>query len=147
MSWQEFPWQQEDPDPRRDRLCTKTGVSGHLDCRIEGANFIREQPASKDEIVVCAYNAQGGDLNTTSFPRELREKRPLDPTGRALVEAGFEDAHAARPPSERVTHQYGVVLDQIFGRGVRFTAAGVGPRAIWRGLSDHLPVWASVHLS
>jgi endonuclease/exonuclease/phosphatase family metal-dependent hydrolase len=338
MSWREFPWQQQEPDPNRDRLCTRSCRLTHLDCSIEGANFIREQAAPKDEIVLCAYNAQmglrlddqlrafggdagmpspdilllseadrgctrsgnrnvareyaralglcyvygvefielprsigpgggirgccehgnaiasrfplgnvrlirhnrarrrhskpqrvlrvgeprlggrvalaadvligerklrvysvhfdslrigervlrllsvqfdrgnrrrgsrwsdayheaqarelmddasglrsgvvmGGDMNIASFPRELGKNGSLVPATRALVEAGYPDAHAALPASERVTQKYGVVCDLIFGRGVRFTAAGVGKRAIWRGLSDHLPVWASV---
>jgi endonuclease/exonuclease/phosphatase family metal-dependent hydrolase len=340
MMWEEFRWQQGELDPSRDRLCTKRRLSADLDCRIEGANFIREQASPKDEIVLCAYNAQGGlrlddqlrafggdagmpypdilllseadrgctrsgnrnvareyaqslglcyvygvefielrrfigplgsvrccceqgnaiasrfplgnvrlirhkiarrwnsalqrtirvgeprvggrvalsadvligeqklrvysvhfdalligermlrllsvhldrgnrrrgsrgsdsyhraqvrdlmddasslrsgvviggDMNIASFPRELGENGPLVPATQALVEAGFEDAHSALPASERVTQKYGVVCDLIFGRGVRFTAAGIGPPAIWRGLSDHLPVWATARL-
>jgi len=63
-----------------------------------------------------------------------------------LLEPVTEDAHAALPVGERVTTDSGVAIDLIFGRGVRFTAAGVGPRAVWGGLSDHLPVWARVSL-
>ena len=88
----------------------------------------------------------GGDMNIASFPRELGDNRPLAPAIRTLVEAGYEDAHSALPASERVTQKYGVVCDLMFGRGVSFTAVGVGPHAIWKGLSDHLPVWASVRL-
>ncbi len=323
MSWHEFPWQQEEPDPNRDRLCTGSGVPTHLDCRIEGANFTRRHAVPKDEVVLCAYNVErglrlddqlrafggdagmpapdvlliseadrgctrsgnrnvareyarelglcyaygvefielprfygpggsvrrhcehgnailsrfplgnvrlirhkrtqswhstmqrvlrageprlggrvalaadvrigermlrvysvhfdsghrghgaqgadayreaqareliedasrlrqgvviGGDMNVGRYLRSLGEDGPREPTTHALVEAGYEDAHAALPVGERVTTDSGVAIDLIFGRGVRFTAAGVGPRVVWGGLSDHLPVWARVSL-
>jgi len=335
MSWQEFPWQQEEPDPTRDRLCTKGCVPTHLDCRIEGANFTRQHAAAKDEIVLCTYNVErglrlddqlgafgadagmpspdvllineadrgctrsgnrnvareyarelglcyvygvefielprflgpggsvrrrcehgnaiasrfplgnvrlirhkrarswhsavqrilhvgeprlggrvalaadvrigeralrvysvhfesptllsriesrasswrtlsrrggrgsregyrqaqareliedasglsqgvviGGDMNVIRY---LRSDEP-EPTTGALLKAGYADAHAALPAGERATTDSGLAIDLIFGRGVRFAAAGVGPRAVWGGLSDHLPVWARVSL-
>ncbi len=74
------------------------------------------------------------------------EAESREPTTSALVEAGYEDAHAALPRGERVTTDSGVAVDLIFGRGVRFAGSGVGPRGIWAGLSDHLPVWARVSL-
>ena len=323
MSWQEFPWQQGEPDPNRDRLCTRSCVPTHLDCRIEGANFTRQHAAPKDEIVLCTYNVErgarlddqlrafggdagmpspdvllineadrgctrsgnrnvareyarelglcyvygvefielprfygpggsvrrrcehgnaivsrfrlgnvrlirhkctrrwdstvqrilhvgeprlggrvalaadvrigertlrvysvhfdsghrghgsrgadayreaqareliedasgldqgvvmGGDMNVGRYLGPLGEDEPLEATTSALVEAGYEDAHAALPVGERVTTDSGVAIDVIFGRGVRFMAAGVGPRAVWGGLSDHLPVWARASL-
>ena len=337
MSWQEFLWQKEEPDPTRDRLCTRSCAPTHLDCRIEGANFTRQHAAPKDEIVLCAYNVErgrrlddqlrafagdsgvpspdvllineadrgctrsgkrnvardyarefgmcyvygvefielprffgpdgsirrrcehgnaivsrfplgnvrlirhkrarswhsavqrvlhigqprlggrvalaadvrigeqtlraysvhfdsptllsriearasswrtlsrlggrgsrdseayreaqvgeliedasglsqgvviGGDMNVIRY---LRSDEPEPATG-ALLEAGYADAHAALPAGERATTDSGWAIDLIFGRGVRFTAAGVGPRAFWGGLSDHLPVWARVTL-
>ncbi len=341
MSWQEFPWQEEEPDPNRDRLCTRSPVPTHLDCRIEGADFTRRQAVTKDEIVLCAYNAErglrlddqlrafagdagmpspdvlliseadrgctrsgnrnvargyarelglyyvygvefielprfigpggsvrrpcehgnaiasrfplgnvrlirhkrtrswhsivqrilhvgqprlggrvalaadvrigertlrvysvhfdsptllsrieskasswrtlsrrggrgsreseaypeaqakeliedasgltqgvviGGDMNVPRYVGPGREDEASEPATSALVKAGYEDAHAALPATERVTTDSGVVIDLIFGRGVRFIAAGVGPRAVWGGLSDHLPVWARVRI-
>lgn len=323
MSWQEFPWQQQEPDPSRDRLCTGSTVPTQPDCRIEGADFTRERAAPKDEVVLCTYNVQrgrrldyqlrafggdagmpspdvllineadrgctrsgnrnvareyarelglcyvygvefielprfygphgsirrrcehgnaiisrfplgnvrlirhertrswdrtvqrilhvgeprlggrvalaadviigartlrvysvhfesgnrgrgslgadayreaqakeliedasglhqgvviGGDMNVGRYLGSLGEDEPREPTTRALVEAGYEDAHAALAADQRATTDSGVAIDLIFGRGVRFTAAGVGPRAVWRGLSDHLPVWARVSL-
>ncbi len=321
-SWQEFPWQQEEPDPARDRLCIESSGPSRLDCRVEGANF-RAQPATaEDEIVVCTYNVErglrldeqlralagdsgmpapdvllineadrgctrsgdrnvareyarelgmcyvygvefvelprfwpggrvrrrcehgnailsrfplgnvrlirhqrsrswnstvqrilhvgqprlggrvalaadvrigermlrvysvhfesgrrghgarapdayreaqareliedaselhggvviGGDMNVSRYLGLHGEDESREPTTSALVEAGYEDAHAALPRGERVTTDSGVAIDLIFGRGVRFTGAGVGPREIWGGLSDHLPVWARASL-
>lgn len=318
MSWQEFPWQQEEPDPNRDRLCVDTRGPTRLDCRIEGANFTAQPAAPKDEIVLCTYNVErglrlddqlrafagdagmpspdvllineadrgctrsgnrnvareyaralgmcyvygvefielprfwgpggsvrrrcehgnailsrfplgnvrlirhqrtrnwhstlqrilhvgeprlggrvavaadvrigermlrvysvhfesghrgrspdayreaqareliedaselhqgvviGGDMNVGRYLGLRGEGGSREPTTSALVEAGYEDAHAALPGGERVTTDSRAAVDLIFGRGVRFTGAGVGPRAVWGGLSDHLPVWARV---
>ncbi len=321
-TWQEFPWQQEEPDPIRDRLCMDSSGPSRLDCRIEGANFARQSAAAKDEIVVCTYNVErglrlddqlrafagdsgmpapdvllineadrgctrsgdrnvareyareigmcyvygvefvelprcwpggsvrrrcehgnailsrfplgnvrlirhqrtrswnstvqrilhvgqprlggrvalaadvrigermlrvysvhfesgrrghgsrapdayreaqareliedaselhggvviGGDMNVSRYLGLRGEDGSREPTTSALVGAGYEDAHAALARGERVTTDSGVAVDLIFGRGVRFTGAGVGPREVWGGLSDHLPVWASVSL-
>ncbi len=323
MSWQEFPWQQEEPDPNRDRLCTRSRGPTHLDCRIEGANFTRQPAAPKDEIVLCTYNVErglrlddqlrafagdagmpspdvllineadrgctrsgnrnvareyaralglcyvygvefielprfcgpsgsvrrrcehgnaivsrfplgnvrlirhqrtrswpstvqrilhvgeprlggrvalaadvrigeqmlrvysvhfesgrrghgsrgpdayreaqareliedasglhqgvvmGGDMNVSRYLGLRGEDGSREPTTSALVEAGYEDAHAALPRSKRVTTSSGVAIDLIFGRGVSFTGAGVAPHGVWGGLSDHLPAWARVSL-
>jgi len=322
-SWQEFPWQQEEPDPKRDRLCGGSRGPAQLDCRIEGANFTHQPAAPKDAIVLCTYNverglrledqlrafssdagmpppdvllineadrhcARSGDRNVareyaralglcyvygvefielprfwgpgggvrrrcehgnaivSRFPlgnvrlirhqrtrswhsrlqRILRVGQPRlggrvalaadvrigertlrvysvhfesgqrgrgssspdayreaqareliedaselnrgvviggdmnvvrylglryddgspEPTTSALVEAGYEDAHAALPRGERATTNSGIAIDLLFGRSVRFTGAGIGPREVWGGLSDHLPVWARVSL-
>ena len=323
MSWEEFAWQQEEPDPSRDRLYTSSCGPTHIDCRIEGADFTRQPAAPKDEIVLCAYNVErglrlddqllafaddtempspdvlliseadrgctrsgnrnvageyarelglcyvygvefvelprfwgpggrvrrrcehgnaivsrfplgnvrlirhqrarswnstvqrilhvgqprlggrvalaadvqigermlqvysvhfesgqrgrgprgpdayreaqareliddasglhqgvviGGDMNVSRYLGLSGDDESREPTTRALFEAGYEDAHAALPPGERVTTDSGVAIDLIFGRGVRFTGSGVGAREVWGGLSDHLPVWARVSL-
>ncbi len=323
MSWQEFPWQQEEPDPNRDRLCTRSCGPTHLACRLEGAKFRRQPAAPKDEIVLCTYNVErglrlddqlrafggdagmpspdvllineadrgctrsgnrnvareyaralglcyvygvefielprfcgpggsvrhrcehgnaiisrfplgnvrlirhqrtriwhsavqrilhvgeprlggrvalaadvrigermlrvysvhfesghrghgsggpdayreaqareliedaseldrgvvmGGDMNVGRYLGLRGEDGSREPTTKALVEAGYVDAHAALPPDERVTTDSGLAIDLIFGRGVRFTGSGVGPRGVWGSLSDHLPTWARVSL-
>ena len=321
-SWQEFPWQDEEPDPTRDRLCTESRDPTHFDCRIEGASFIRQPTAPKDEIVLCAYNVErglrlddqlqtftgdagmpspdvlllseadrgctrsgdrnvareyaralgmcyvygvefvelprfwgpggaspvrercehgnaiisryplgnvrairhrlarnwnsawqrilrigeprlggrvalaadvrigeqtlrvysvhfesghrgrkpdayreaqareliedaselrqgvviGGDMNVSRYLGLRYDDGSREPATTAFLESGYEDAHAALQRDERITSDSGVAIDLIFGRGVRFTGAGVGPRDIWSGLSNHLPVWASVSL-
>ncbi len=316
-SWQEFPWQQEEPDPTCDRLCAGSSGPSRLDCRIEGADFRRQPATPKDEIVVCAYNVErglrlddqlrafagdagmptpdvlliseadrgctrsgdrnvareyaralgmcyvygvefielprlwgpggglrrrcehgnaivsrfplgnvrlirhqrtrswhstvqrilhvgeprlggrvalaadvrigerllrvysvhfesghsgdtyreaqareliedaadlprgvviGGDMNVGHYLGSPQGDGSGEPTTSALAAAGYEDAHAALPRDERVTTGSGVAIDLIFGRGVRFGGAGVGPRGVWGGLSDHLPAWARVSL-
>ena len=314
--WQEFPWQTGTPDPSRDRLCADTSDPRRPDCAIEGANFIRAPAASKDEIVVVAYNLQQGrrlddqlrafqhesgmptpdilllseadrgctrtgnrnvareyaealgmcyvygvefvelprlfgpggrvcrrcehgNAIVSRYPlgnvevirhREARSWHSLpqrllhvgeprlggrvalsadvrvgerllrvyavhfesgrdadhyriaqaqeliadasdldygaiiagdmnvgsylgmkpgpdpEPATSALLTAGYADAHIGIDPHDRITTDSGVAIDLIFGRDVVFTDAGIGPRAIWGGLSDHLPVWARVRL-
>ena len=322
-AWQEFPWQQEEPDPNRDRLCMGSGGATRLDCRIEGANFTAQPATPKDEIVVCTYNVErgrrledqlrafagdagmpppdvllineadrgctrsgnrnvareyaralglcyvygvefielprlwgpggsvrrrcehgnaivsrfplgnvrlirhqrtrswhgtvqrvlhvgeprlggrvalaadvrigermlrvysvhfesghrghgasssdayreaqareliedaselqrgvviGGDMNVGRYLELRAGDESPEPATRALVEAGYEDAHAALPRGERATTDSGLAIDLIFGLGVRFAGSGVGPRGVWGGLSDHLPVWARLSL-
>ncbi len=88
----------------------------------------------------------GGDMNVGSYLESGREERPGEPATSALIAAGYEDAHAMLAPTERITTDSGAAIDLIFGRGVRFTGSGVGPRAVWGSLSDHLPVWARLAL-
>jgi endonuclease/exonuclease/phosphatase family metal-dependent hydrolase len=316
-SWQEFPWQQDEPDPVRDRLCLEGRGPTQLDCRIEGANFARQPADPKDEIVVCAYNVErglrlddqlrafageagmpspdilliseadrgctrsgdrnvareyaralgmcyvygvefielprvlgpgggvrrpcehgnaivsrfplgnvrlirhrrarnwhsnvqrilrvgeprlggrvalaadvrvgdrllrvysvhfesgdrgdayradqarelvedaadlqrgvvlGGDMNVGRYPGLRAGDASREAAIGALVEGGYEDAHATLPREGRVTTDSGAVMDLIFGRGVGFAASGVGPGEVWGGLSDHLPVWARLSL-
>jgi endonuclease/exonuclease/phosphatase (EEP) superfamily protein YafD len=47
---------------------------------------------------------------------------------------------------ERATSRSGYPIDLIFGRGVTFADAGVGPAERWDDLSDHRPVWARLRL-
>lgn len=317
MSWQEFPWQDDEPDPTRDRLCAGGGDSTRLDCRIEGADFRRVTEAPKDESVLCAYNVErglrledqlrafggdagmpspdvllineadrgctrsgnrnvareyaralgmcyvygvefielprfwgpgggvrrpcehgnailsrfplgnvrlirhqrvrswhstvqrvlrvgeprrggritlaadvrigermlrvysvhfesggrsgeyreaqvreliddaadleggvaiGGDMNVSRYLGDGSDEKSLERATGALLEAGYEDAHAALPRGQRATSNSGVAIDLIFGRGISFSGSGIGPRRIWGSLSDHLPVWASLSL-
>jgi endonuclease/exonuclease/phosphatase family metal-dependent hydrolase len=312
-SWQEFEWQPEEPDPARERLCTG---SVRIDCRIEGANFITEPAAPRDEVVVWTYNVErglrlddqlrtltgdprmpapdilllseadrgctrtgyrnvareyaralgmcyvygtefvelprcigpggrikrrcehgnaivsryplgnvrlirhrvarswnssvqrflhvgeprlggrvalaadvrigdrllrlysvhfesgaadhfrvpqvqeliedaadvthgvliGGDMNVGRYLglRRFPGEPATDPVTETLFAAGYADAHAAIPRDQRATTDSGVPIDLTFGRRVEFTGSGIGPRDVWGGLSDHLPVWARV---
>ena len=83
----------------------------------------------------------GGDMNVVGFLESLRDGGAEEPTTAELAGAGFADAHATLAPSERITTDDDLVIDLIVGRGVRFAESGIGRRATWGGLSDHLPVW------
>lgn len=88
----------------------------------------------------------GGDMNTSEYLGDLRNGTDRNGAARVLREAGYADAHAGLPPDERITTPSGAVIDLVFGKGVRFTGAGVGAADEWEGLSDHYPVWARVRL-
>lgn len=88
----------------------------------------------------------GGDMNVVRYLGSGGGRSSQEAATTALFGADFVDAHAGLPFSERVTTDSGVAIDLILGRGVEFKGFGVGPRDVWGGLSDHLPVWARVHL-
>ena len=88
----------------------------------------------------------GGDANAHQFALDLMLGTAWDATAAALFSFGFEDAHRGLPLQRRVTHAPFLVIDLIAGRGVAFEEARVGPAARWGGLSDHLPLWASLRL-
>ena len=88
----------------------------------------------------------GGDMNVGRYLDLLGEDELREPTTRALIESGYEDAHAALPNGERATTDSSVAIDLIFGRGVRFAGSGVAPYGVWGGLSDHLPVWTRIRI-
>lgn len=64
--FEEFAWRTDTPDVRTERLCIEAAAPDEapdttfIDCEIEGATFSREEPASKDELVVLAYNILRG---------------------------------------------------------------------------------------
>jgi endonuclease/exonuclease/phosphatase family metal-dependent hydrolase len=88
----------------------------------------------------------GGDMNVLDHLRADDDDTPSEPTVRALSDAGYRDAHAAIAMPDRATTDTGRTIDLVVGRGVRFVDAGIGPRDVWGGLSDHLPVWARLRL-
>ena len=107
--------------------------------------------AQAREVIEDASDLQrgvviGGDMNVSRYPRLREDDASGEPTTSALAGAGYEDAHEALAGSERVTTSSGAAMDLIFGRGVRFAEAGVGPSGVWGGVSDHLPAWARVSL-
>jgi hypothetical protein len=86
----------------------------------------------------------GGDMNVRGYIGVLKGERPSERATAALFAPGYADAHASLAVEERITTDSSVAIDLVFGRGVRFTGAGLGPREAWGGLSDHLPAWARV---
>lgn len=88
----------------------------------------------------------GGDMNVAHYLDVLGEHTD-ELTTETLSRAGYADGHATLPRGQRATSDSGVAIDLIFGHGVAFTDAGIGLRAIWGGLSNHLPVWARIAVS
>jgi endonuclease/exonuclease/phosphatase family metal-dependent hydrolase len=118
--------------------------SGHLRFGPGNRDVYRSAQAKElvDDVVGLEHGVViGGDMNVVRFLDSLRDGGTREPTTAALADAGFDDAHAALTPSERITTDDGLVIDLIVGRGVRFVESGVGRLETWGGLSDHLPVW------
>jgi hypothetical protein len=85
-------------------------------------------------------------MNSGAYLGDLREGTKKDSATLALFARGYEDAHAALAPDDRITTRSGVVIDLLFGKGVRFLEVGIGKKERWGDLSDHLPVWARLQL-
>ncbi len=124
---------------------------GDRTLRVYAVHFESGRPADRDtireaqarELLADAAGVSsgvviGGDMNVVRYTGSAES----DPTVGALLADGFHDAHVALAPSERITTDSGVVIDLIVGRSMQIIDAGVGPRATWHDLSDHLPVWA-----
>jgi len=87
---------------------------------------------------------QAGDTNAPFYFIDLLEKGdPIDQVTQAFFERGYVDAHEPLPREERPTRE-GLVLDIMFGRPDHFSDPAVCPHALCDGLSDHLPIWATV---
>jgi endonuclease/exonuclease/phosphatase family metal-dependent hydrolase len=85
----------------------------------------------------------GGDANLHGYGVDLLLGLDLEPAARALRDARFEDAHVTVPLARRgTTNPPMLVIDLLFGRGVRFSDPGIGSLERCWSLSDHLPVWA-----
>ncbi len=103
-----------------------------------------------DGLTVAVPVLIGGDMNaglySVDVARGASPAQVRDRTARALLDAGYRDAHDGLPFAARVTHPGTVafVLDLIFTRGLRVEAPGVGIGPPFEGLSDHRPVWATV---
>lgn len=115
MTWQEFPWQAAERDPRRDRLCI--GNPAGIDCRIEGASFISEPAPPRDEIVVCAYNVERG-LRLDDQLAAFRAGRGLPrPDVLLLSEA---DRGCTRSGYRNVAREYARALGMCYVYGAEF---------------------------
>jgi endonuclease/exonuclease/phosphatase family metal-dependent hydrolase len=115
---------------------------GHDDHRLAQARELMDDAGGLPFPALIA-----GDMNVSAYRDDLRGGARDEPVTQAFFQREWVDAHAALPPSERITTESGVVIDLIMGHGVAWTDAGVGAPAVWRGLSDHLPVWAKLRLS
>ena len=87
----------------------------------------------------------GGDTNAPFYMLDLANGTHNEGTTEAFFERGWTDAHAALPLAERPTHAPGAVIDILF-TNTTATDPVVCPNTVCSGLSDHLPVWATVQL-
>lgn len=151
------------PDPDEPRLGGRIAVAAdmrvgerlvrlysmHLESTLGAMQKRNEQAA---EVAADAANISypviaGGDLN--SFVEALTLPAGLhDLPVRAFIDRGFTDPHLALPVAERITNfdPIPMILDFVLVRGAQAHSPGICPEAICGGLSDHLPVWASIDL-
>jgi endonuclease/exonuclease/phosphatase family metal-dependent hydrolase len=88
----------------------------------------------------------GGDTNAGGYVLDLVNGTQNDATTQAFFTRGFLDTHADLPATDRATHEPGLVLDIMFTSGPVASAPVVCPEADCVGLSDHLPIWATITL-
>jgi endonuclease/exonuclease/phosphatase family metal-dependent hydrolase len=125
--------------------------SAHLESAFDDATRTA-QAAELAQVAVDAPTAIliGGDLNVGAYTIDVsRRSAPhavRDHTMRALLDAGFRDAHHGLPLDARITHpgDFDLILDVIAGRGVVFDAPTVGASETYGGLSDHRPISTTV---
>ena len=117
MSWQEFPWQREEPDPARDRLCTSSRGSTQLECSIEGADFTPRPAPPKNEIVICAYNVERGlrmDDQLNAFSSDAGVPAP------DVLLISEADRGCSRTGKRNVARDYARALGMYYVYGVEF---------------------------
>ncbi len=113
--WQEFPWQPDEPNPRRERLC-RGGSPQRPNCRLEGADLTRETTPPKDELVVWAYNAERG-------LRLDQQLRAIDEPGMPLPDIVFlseADRGCTRTGYRNVAREWATKLGMYYVYGAEF---------------------------
>jgi endonuclease/exonuclease/phosphatase family metal-dependent hydrolase len=113
--WQEFPWQHEPWDPKRERLCSG-GSPRKPTCRLEGENLTSAPAAPKDEVVVWAYNAERG-LCLEGQLRALDDPGMPPPDVLLLSEA---DRGCGRTDGRNVTREFARKLGMYYVFGPEF---------------------------
>lgn len=160
-SWYAPP---DDPDPDEPRLGGRVALAA--DMRI-GRHLVRlyvlhlesEATASRirtaqaKEIAADALGLPypvvvGGDLNAYGAIFDMEYGGTSDGTSQAFLSEGFADAHAPLPIADRLTNfdPVPLIIDFLFTRGTTSSQPGICPRERCGDLSDHLPIWATVHV-
>lgn len=122
----------------------------HLESNIQSLR-IRDAQAveiAADAAAVTHPVIVGGDLNSYFALYDFTTGGTQDGPTQAFLTRGYSDAHAALPIEERPTSfdPGPLIIDFIYTRGVRNQDAGLCPPTACGGLSDHLPIWATVEL-
>jgi endonuclease/exonuclease/phosphatase family metal-dependent hydrolase len=91
---------------------------------------------------------QGGDSNAPAYWLDLANGSAVDQTTQAWLTRGYVDTHAALRPEDRATTDLGVVIDVMFTTSTGASDARVCEAgSACDGLSDHLPIWATLPVS
>jgi endonuclease/exonuclease/phosphatase family metal-dependent hydrolase len=86
----------------------------------------------------------GGDYNAGFYSIDLISGTKKDAPTQVFFNRGFVDAHAGLPVNQRATRKPGGIIDLMLGQRATFSEPGIGPDALFKDLSDHLPVFAKV---
>ncbi len=151
------------PNPDEPRLGGRIAVAA--DVRIEGGvlrvysvhlestvSSVEKRVDQALELVEDARNVAhpvviGGDFNTFEYLFNLLAGFPTA-TFVPYEAEGFRDAHLALPIAERTTTRDpgNQIIDLVFTRGAIVRDPGVCSFDVCGGLSDHVPVWATVEV-
>jgi endonuclease/exonuclease/phosphatase family metal-dependent hydrolase len=129
--WQEFDWQTDEPDPRRDRLCSNNHPRRPV-CRIEGANLASGPAEPKGELVVWAYNVERG-IHLDQQLRALHDSGMPPPDILLLSEA---DRGCTRTRYRNVAREWARALGMYYVYGAEFVEL---PR-LWEPSREIIPL-------
>lgn len=155
-SWYTPP---DHPDPDEPRLGGRMAIradanvngrlvrlySLHLESVVAATDI---KNAQAEEIALDGMDADvtivGGDFNAYSALSDIQTGQTNDAPTQSFLQRGYVDAHAGLDPDDRATSlDVGLVIDFLFSRGTPPLDAGLCPEEQCRGLSDHLPLWAT----
>lgn len=90
----------------------------------------------------------GGDFNSYYYSIYLQTGNENKGIAQPFLDRGFEDTHTSLSFDDRVTNidVLHLVIDLFFVKGATYSDPHVGNTPAWDGLSDHSPIWATVHL-
>ncbi len=116
-AFEEFAWRADEPDVRTERLCPEADApddapdTTFIDCVIEGATFVSEEPGPKDGLVVLAYNILRGfevdaqlDIVTSGVDFPIPDVLLLSEVDRGCQRTEFRNI--AREYAERLGYYY-----------------------------------------
>ena len=122
-------------------------VTVHFESKTEDARSAQAKEIALAMETSPGLVVVGGDMNCGFLAVDLMNSTEFDSTLSQFTTRGWFDAHSNLSISERVTSpSHNFILDILVSNEDRFSNPGVGDKAIWEELSDHLPVWATVDL-
>lgn len=160
-SWYTPP---DEPHPDEPRLGGRVAIAAdmrigrglvrlyvlHLESEATAARIRAAQAAeiAADALAVPYPVVVGGDLNAYGAVFDLEYGAANDGPTQAFLTRGFDDAHAPLPPRTRTTSfdPAPLIIDFLFTRGVAVSNPGICSQDRCGNLSDHLPIWATVHV-
>jgi endonuclease/exonuclease/phosphatase family metal-dependent hydrolase len=112
----EFPWREDEPDVRRERLCG-AGEGVRIVCELEGASFAPAGLPPKDELVVLAYNLERGLQAEGQVAALLADESIPEPD---LVLISEADRGCTRTGYGDITRMWAKVLRMNYIYGAEF---------------------------